>query len=410
MRLAFQHFGGDTWLAGNTFIENMFLALRTLGPECPKLILVVDQNTPERDFSRLAAGADEVLSVQLRAPEPAPTIHWSLRAHFVSWLRKRLLKQPERVGKDPFVVAVRGRQIDALFSLAWSAVPVTALPTVVWLPDFQHRRLPENFSPAERASRDRLYAQMAHGATRLLVTSEEVRQDLEAFAPAAAGKARRISYVASIPPEVYAQDPRPGLAEFHLPEKFIYLPNQFWKHKNHRLVFEALGQLNAHGIRPCIVSTGNPIDFRQPEYFGELMQLLSRLNIRDQFIFLGQVSRLDVFRLIRQSLAVLNPSGFEGLGLSVAESKSLGKRVLVVDLPALREQDAPGAVYFDPNAAGDLAAKMETLWTTVTPGPDGPLETAARAELPRRQAEFGRALLQVFEEARADFQRPASDA
>ena len=71
MRLAFQHFGGDTWLAGNTFIENMFLALRTLGPDCPTLVLIVDTQTPERDFAGLAAVADQVLPVPLRAPRPA---------------------------------------------------------------------------------------------------------------------------------------------------------------------------------------------------------------------------------------------------------------------------------------------------------------------------------------------------
>ena len=48
-----------------------------------------------------------------------------------------------------------------------------------------------------------------------------------------------------------------------------------------------------------------------------------------------------MYALIRQSLCVLNPSLFEGLGLSVAESKSIGKRVLAADLPPLREQAAP---------------------------------------------------------------------
>ena len=173
------------------------------------------------------------------------------------------------------MAALRNQRIDVLFSLAWSELPVTTVSTVVWLPDFQHRRLPENFGEAERANRDQLFARMAQGASRLMVTSEEVRGDLAAFAPAAAGKARCIPYVAIVPPEIYRQDPRAALAEYHLPQKFIYLPNQFWKHKNHRLVFEALGRLGDRGVRPSIVSTGNPLDFRQPEYFGELLQLLS---------------------------------------------------------------------------------------------------------------------------------------
>jgi len=55
----------------------------------------------------------------------------------------------------------------------------------------------------------------------------------------------------------------------------------------------------------------------------------------------------------------LNPSRFEGFGMSVAESKSLGKRVLASDLGLLREQAAPGAVYFDPADAGENRQQRE---------------------------------------------------
>ena len=230
-----------------------------------------------------------------------------------------------------------------------------------------------------------------------------MQHDLEAFAPGQAAKVRCLDYVAAIPPETYRDDPRDGLAAYHLPEKFIFLPNQFWQHKNHKLVFEALGRLRLQDVSPCIVSTGNPFDYRRPAYFAELMQMLSRLDLREQFIFLGQVPRSDIFRLMRQAMCVLNPSTFEGLGMSVAESKSLGKRVLVSDLVPLREQAAPEAVYFDPGDVDDLAGKLAAVWSTVPPGPDRELEAAARAELPRRQAAFGRALLRLFDEARAEF-------
>jgi glycosyltransferase involved in cell wall biosynthesis len=289
------------------------------------------------------------------------------------------------------------------FSVAWTEAHIPTVATVVWIPDLQHVRLPGGFTPDDRASRDSVFRAQAHAATRLLVKSSEVQHDLAAFVPSQAAKVRCINYVAVIPSETYRDDPREGLADYHLPEKFIYLPNQFWQHKNHKLVFEALSRLRSQGMQPTIVSTGNPFDYRRPAYFAELMQMLSRLNVRDQFIFLGQVPRSDVFRLMRQAICVLNPSTFEGFGMSVAECKSLGKRVLVSDLAPLREQAAPEAVYFDPGDAGDLAAKMAAVWAATPPGPDLEMEPAARAELPRRQTAFGRELLQLFDEARAEF-------
>lgn len=93
-----------------------------------------------------------------------------------------------------------------------------------------------------------------------------------------------------------------------MPEKFIYLPNQFWQHKNHALAFEALARQSARGLRAIIVSTGNLVEYRRPAHIADLIQRLSRLNLREQFIMLGQVPQDEVFQLMRQSLCVLNPS------------------------------------------------------------------------------------------------------
>jgi|SRR5579859_271664 len=403
MRLAFHQFGNDFWAAGNWFIDGMFHALRCLGADCPALILVVDERTPAADYAPLAAMADEML----RAPEPPPDaglrLQESLRYHSLWWLRHRLLRQPAPRRPHPLAAVLAQQQLEGYFTLARNPAPICSVPSLVWIPDMQHVRLPANFTPEERQVRSRDYQAQLGWATFAVVTSDEVRRDLAALAPSQAGKLRLIHYVADVPADLYQEHPWTRLAAYHLPEKFIYLPNQFWQHKNHGLVFEALARLAERQVRPVIVSTGNTFDYRRPAYFAELMQTLSRLNIREQVIILGQVARADVYHLIRQSICVLNPSRFEGLGLSVAESISIGKRVLVSDLPPLREQDAPGVVYFDPDQAGDLADKLEQAWTTLAPGPDERLEEAARSALPGRQTAFGRQLLGLFEEARLEF-------
>jgi glycosyltransferase involved in cell wall biosynthesis len=405
MRLAFHQFGSQAWLGGNTFFEGLFAALRSLGDARPTLVLLVEEHVDEADYQSVAVLADEVRRVPPLPPEPGLLLQKSLRYHIAWWLRHRGLKRPVVIDPHPLTQTLPRQHIDAYFGMVTYPAPITSVPTIVWVPDFQHRRLPEKYGPVERATRDRHFMAQARWATQVVVTAEEVRRDFEAFAPDLAYKARVIHFVADIPEDVYKGDPYIGLAQYCLPEKFIYLPNQFWQHKNHQLVFDALSQLTARGVHPQIVCSGNPIDYRRPSHFSELMQHLSIANLRDQFIWLGVVPRLDVFRLMRQSICVMNPSKFEGLGLSVAESKSLGKRVLASDLGPLREQAAPGAVYFDPNDPSDLAAKMEAIWTSVPPGPDRELEAAARAEFPNRQAAFGRELLQLFAEAQANFAR-----
>ncbi len=85
--------------------------------------------------------------------------------------------------------------------------------------------------------------------------------------------------------------------------------------------------------------------------------------------------------LMRQAICVLNPSLFEGFGLTVDEARSLGKRALLSDIPAHREQDPPKANYFDPYNSEDLAEKLRMIWRDAEPGPDIELELEARQSL-----------------------------
>jgi glycosyltransferase involved in cell wall biosynthesis len=406
LRFAFENFGNQHWGGGNIALDNFLRGLRALGADRPDLALIADRDQSPDEYAGLAPLVDEVLRAPLRSVSHETHVGISLRSHFASWVRARLPLAAAQSKLQPLSEFFLKHRVDALLLMPWTETAITTVPTVVWIPDFQHVYLPELYTPHDRAGRDRIFRAQIRAAARVLVTAEAVRQDLEAFAPEQAAKVRCVGFVAHVPEDAYRDDPREGLARYHLPDRFIYLPNQFWQHKNHSLVFEALARLAARGVQPCLVSTGNPLDYRRPAYFSELMQQLSQANLRQQFIILGHVPRADVFRLMRQAVCVLNPSRFEGFGMSVGESKSLGKRVLASDLGPLREQAAPGAVYFDPADADDLAAKLETAWLTWPAGPDQAMETAARAELPRRQAAFGRELFGVFEESKAAFEHP----
>ena len=80
-------------------------------------------------------------------------------------------------------------------------------------------------------------------------------------------------FAAPIPAELVEKAPETVIREYRLPPHFFYLPNQFWKHKNHMLVIEALGLLKRQGSEVVVVATGNPLDPRHPEYFGQLTQV-----------------------------------------------------------------------------------------------------------------------------------------
>jgi glycosyltransferase involved in cell wall biosynthesis len=156
--------------------------------------------------------------------------------------------------------------------------------------------------------------------------------------------------------------------------------------------------LDDRGVKVFVVCSGNLIDYRHPNYFSELLQLASHLGIWRQIVFLGLIPREHVFALIRQSVCVLNPSLFEGFGLSADEARSVGKQALLSDIDAHREQSPPRAIFFDPRDHEELARKMGEVWCEKPPGPDGEFEAEARDSLPGRMKAFGEAFISAVKE------------
>jgi glycosyltransferase involved in cell wall biosynthesis len=283
--------------------------------------------------------------------------------------------------------ALRAHDINVLFSNA--PLRRTTLPTLALIPDLQHRHLPEFFAPQDRQGRDKMLLQTLTRATRIIALSQSSCAELAEFAPAYGNKIRTIPPEPVIPAESYAADPSAVVETYHLPEKFFYLPNQLWQHKNHLAVIQALAELNARNLRAYVVCTGSPGDYRNVSYTAQLLETIARRGVREQFILLGTLPRAAVLALHRQTICVVNPSLFEGYGLSVAEARAIGKRVLVSDLPAHRELTAPRAEYFDSRSAQELADKMAVIWQNTPPGPDLEMEARARDTQPERVRQTG---------------------
>ncbi len=373
------------WTGGTVYLKNLLTALKSLE----------DAERPQ--VSVFASEADAAGVAGLRSYADAVLMRPDLRARTLPARVLRRLRgvrgqrrQTGRFLKAAGVSCVFGRE---------SYGPDFAVPVITWLYDFQHLHYPEMFTPEENADRSRLFAEAAQDAARIAVSSRDALNDFARFAPASAAKGRVLSFVAQVPSDIYAADPGGMCREYALPERFFYLPNQFWKHKNHSVVIEALALLTQSAPDIAVVCTGNTYDVRHPGHFAGLLTEIARHGLRDRMILLGMVPHAHTFQLMRQSLAVLQPSLFEGWSTTVEEAKSVGKPMLLSSLAVHREQDPPESVYFDPRDAAALAAAMREVDAAAKPGPSLHLEEQARAcLLPRTQA-FGRAFVEIAQEA-----------
>jgi glycosyltransferase involved in cell wall biosynthesis len=172
-----------------------------------------------------------------------------------------------------------------------------------------------------------------------------------------------VRFAAPIPNELIEAVPEMVIPEYQLPQRFFYLPNQFWKHKNHMVVIEALGLLKRQACEVVVAVTGNPLDPRHPEYFGHLNTRVESLGLQNNFRILGLVPRRHVISLMRVCTALINPSHFEGWSSTVEEAKTLGVPMLLSDIAVHREQMGEEAIYFDPDDASALATKLREAGT-----------------------------------------------
>lgn len=287
--------------------------------------------------------------------------------------------------------------VDLLFPGFYSVGSRTA--NVWWIPDFQHLHMPEMFSPAALEARRRDLVSGIERATMVVLSSENARQDFCRVAPRHTAKARVMSFVAAVSERIYQVDLKSSLARYELPERFFYLPNQFWKHKNHLVVFQSLRLLKERGIRPFVVCTGLALDHRHPGYFDQVKERISEWGLEDQIKFCGLVPSEHVHLLVRQAICVINPSLFEGWSTTVEEAKSIGKQILLSDLPVHHEQNAPESVYFDPHSPEELAPKLADIWAEAPAGPDEVLEQRARTALPGRIKSYADTFVSIAQQA-----------
>lgn len=395
MRLAFFIEGRTGWMAGHSYLYNLLTAIRL----CDRTVEVCLVRKPTADDPLPSRGLTELADRVLESPAAQP------RAR-LPWLQAQLRRTGlMRAYTDKTLNEfLDGNHVDVVFGSWWQypgASTFTSVGMCAWIHDFQFLHLPELYEHNALESTRRGVLRMAAIADRVVVSSQDALKDLLLFAPGAAPKARVMPFVANMPNHIYASDPEETVRRYHLPGKFIYLPNQFWVHKNHLLVVEALHILAEGGIRPVVVCTGLPQDSRNEAHFAEVLRQVAERGLHEQMIFLGLVPIDHVRLLMRQAICVLNPSRFEGWSSTVEEGKSLGKRLLLSDLPVHREQNPSAATFFDLQDPEDLARKIGTIWQESSPGPDPDLETMARQSLPARMCQFGELFLSIASEVAA---------
>ena len=288
--------------------------------------------------------------------------------------------------------AMRRCRAEMLFPCQFSLGRFFPYPWIGYIPDLQHKRLPQWFSEAECSNRDEQFSRILDEAPAVIVNAAAVARDIEEFYPNIRAKVFSLPYCPlANQPEFSAEERLAVRRAYDLPKRYFIVSNQFWIHKSHETVFRALRLVRDAGHDVGLVCTGATTDYRWPEYFENLRVIIEGIELRDHIQIVGLVPKSDQLTMMCESVAVIQPTLFEGGpgGGSVYDATSLNKACIVSDIPVNKEIDIGVVRFFAAGSAEDLAVKMIGMLENP---PEMPRRDDLAARLRIRRLEFARVL------------------
>lgn len=261
-----------------------------------------------------------------------------------------------------------------IYPIAWSFSFECGIPYIFVIHDLQHRiqpEFPEVSAGGEWTRREVLNRNSIKYASAVFVDSQVGKEDVLAFysdwitedkifilpyAPVAREHSRLIQ-----PDEVDIRK------KYSLPPRYFFYPAQFWEHKNHARIIDAIAIIHQeHGIDIPLVLVGSnigPPHERRGIIFFELVEKSRKLGISHLLFFLGSVPDEDMPRLYRQAVGLVMPTFFGPTNIPILEAWSLDCPVITSDLRGVRDQAGNAALLIDPKSAESIAQALLKLWT-----------------------------------------------
>lgn len=375
MRLGVVDLSTEAWTAGGLITETVVRSLMLVSKGKHEIFVV--GNSPKR-----WEGIAEYVTLEWPG---VPTM-------------SKLFLRLSNLGRAPNIVDYwcRRLRLSALFLTQDCSPKKAPYGRIAWIPDFQHLYLPQYFSDQEVLQRNATFLRWAECADRVLLSSRPAYDDFVRTYPQYSDRAIIAEF-----PSLFAFREGGGVfvdssSRFKLPHRFLLVANQFWRHKNHAVVIDALALLASRGLVIHAVFTGLPLDYRDPlnKVISEVLQKIAERQMSGQIFPLGLVPRGDLVCLMRKSCVVVQPSRFEGWSTTVQDALALGRPVICSDIDVHREQAPDALGFFDVDNAETLATILAKWWPRLLPGPDSAAEDAGIAKAREHARRYGRLLLE----------------
>jgi glycosyltransferase involved in cell wall biosynthesis len=277
------------------------------------------------------------------------------------------------IGMRALARACERQGIDALVP-AMTPLPPGLPPWVGYVPDFQHRHLPQFFAEDERARRDAYFARMLDSACAVIVNARAVVKDIEHYHPGHRARVYALPFSPAPGRDAFSVDIDEARRRHGVTGPYFIICNQFWRHKDHGTAFRAFATIARRHPEMSLVCTGATDDFRFPGFFEDLMRQAARDGVAGRIRVLGLIPKPDQLALLRGAMALIQPTLFEGGpgGGAVYDAVAVGQRAIVSDIPVNKEISESTVSFFSAADADGLVARMDRLLDGTTGWPSQP--------------------------------------
>lgn len=346
--------GSINWVGGLNYIKSIVYALNSLGEKrkTVELYMIFNGDTEKKLYEDILDLLDGYYQLDVDGKPFTFTnkIKWSLQRKFSNSINPRL---------HDLLVA---KNITATYPIQFYKGSPQAIYNPVWLADFQFKHYSEVSKTELANGLNESYQLAVSYAPRLVLSSYEVEKDCLKFFPDSKGKTFVYQFKVHLPEAAFEFKPQEIANSYNLPHKYLIVCNMVSPNKQYDLIIDAVGLLKKQGFLVNIICTGSLFDVRNSHYINEILTKVHQLGVHEQIRFLGIIPRLHQINLVRNSLAVIQPSKFEGWNTSVEEAKLLGKQLILSSISVHLEQNPTDALFFDTNSAEDLSKQILLIW------------------------------------------------
>lgn len=367
------NFSGS-WLGGVYYVQNIIKALNFLGDdEKPEIIIFY-----KKELSNFALEIDY---------KYLTTVEWNFESVYKGFLKSWIYR------KNVFVDQIINEyDLDGVYPLydhpvSHKKVKGNAI-LAAWFPDLQHKFYPNYFNKLNLILRELRLKLILKNASTLVVSSFDVKNHFKKFYKIKTDfKIKVLQFVSII--DNFNVDFNKIKIKYNLPDEYFMVSNQFYEHKNHIILFKALGYLKSQNKNLKVVLTGKMEDYRNPVFIENLKQAINKDKIEDNIKMLGVIPREEQLCIMQNSKAIIQPSLFEGWSTVIEDAKSLQRPVICSNIPIHKEQLEDLGTYFNPSNYKELASLMEGFESTTN------VEIYDKYE--NRVTNFARNFLSIFE-------------